>query len=225
MVDENFSQIPVTNESRTIIGVFSWASFGKRVADLGSSKIEVTTLPVKEALEEAKFIGPNVYIDTATNWDDIEYVLVGTPDNLLGILNISDVFGRLNDFAEAFVLIHEIEHEIRDSIKEVCSESQLTEMISRIKRPPNSPPPRSLEDFSFSQYQNLICNKDNWETFEPFFASVRELVYEDFKEITSLRNDVFHFRRTIRPKDSDRLRRFLNRLKYNREMYKNKCSN
>ena len=85
--------------------------------------------------------------------------------------------------------------------------------------PPNARPPQALEDFTFNQYKTLICNKANWYLFEPIFATMRELVDADFADVNELRNIVFHFRRGITPKDTDRLRRFRDRLRYDRELF------
>ena len=219
LVDNGFSQLPVSDKSGRIIGVFSWKSFGKRVADLHATKIKPTELPVREAMEPARFIGPEVYIDTETDWGDIDHILVGSTDELHGILCIADVFGRLNDFAEAFVLLFEIEHEVRDMIREVCDDAMVTKMIDEMNLPPNSRRPSDLEEFTFNQYSSLICNKNNWDLFQPLFDSTRELVNADFGEVNELRNIVFHFRRGITPKDTDRLRRFRDRLRYDRELY------
>lgn len=219
LVDKGYLQIPVTDETGRIIGVFSWKSFGKRVADLHATKIKPTELPIREAMEPARFIGPEVYIDTETDWGDIDHVLVGTADELHGILCIADVFGRLNDFAEAFVLLYEIEHEVRDLIRDVCDDATAGKMIGEMNLPPNSRRPECLEEFTFNQYSTLICNKNNWDVFEPVFDTVRELVNADFGEVNELRNIVFHFRRGITPKDTDRLRRFRDRLRYDRELH------
>lgn len=219
LVDNGFSQIPVADKAGKIIGVFSWQSFGKRVADLHATKIKPTELPIREAMEPARFIDRNVYIDTATDWGDIDHVLVGTDDDLRGILCIADVFGRLNDFAEAFVLLYEIEHEIRDLICEVCDDTTVKRLIAELKLPPNSRRPECLEEFTFNQYGLMICSKNNWDVFEPMFDTMRELVNADFGEVNELRNIVFHFRRGITPKDTDRLRRFRDRLRYDRELY------
>lgn len=223
LVDNGFSQIPVKDGSERIIGVFSWKSFGKRVADLHATKIKPTELPIREAMEPARFIHPEVYIDTETDWGDIDHVLVGAEDDLLGILCVADVFGRLNDFAEAFVLLYEIEHEIRDLICDVCDQGTIERMIADLTLPPNARRPSSLEEFTFNQYSLLICSKSNWQTFNPLFDTMRELVNADFAEVNELRNIVFHFRRGITPKDTDRLRRFRDRLRYDRELYIREC--
>jgi hypothetical protein len=253
LVDHGFSQIPVTDKSGRIIGVFTWQSFGKRVTDLHTTSIKPTELPIREAMEPARFIGPDVYIDTETDWGDIDHVLVGTADKLVGILCISDVFGRLNDFAEAFVLLYEIEHEIRDLIHEVYDDGELRQVLEAMMASAGRPVMEaveelkqvieergtipavgkaikllrsvgtgrleSLEDFSFSQYRSLICCEANWPRFEPVFDTMRELLNADFGEVNELRNIIFHFRRGITPKDTDRLRRFRDRLRYDRELY------
>jgi CBS domain len=110
MIDANFSQFPVIDENKRIVGVFSYRSLGERVYEL-QDKIALLPLPVSECLEAAKFLGPDDYIDTsnAVNFYQDDYVIVGAPDQVLGILSVADVFIRLNDFAEAFVLLHETE--------------------------------------------------------------------------------------------------------------------
>lgn len=219
MIDKGYSQIPVADRDGKIIGVLSWQSFGKRVADIAATKIKPTELPVRDVMGPAHFIGPEVYIDTETDWGNLDHVLVGSDNDLIGILCIADVFGRLNDFAEAFVLLYEIEHEIRDLIRDVCDCELLGTMISEMNLPPNARRPSDLEEFTFNQYALLICSKKNWEYFQPVFDTLRELVNVDFADVNELRNIVFHFRRGITPKDTDRLRRFRDRLRYDRELY------
>ena len=51
------------------------------------------------------------------------------------------------------------------------------------------------------------------------FDTMRELVDADFADINELRNIVFHFRRGITPNDTDRLRRFRDKLRHNRDLY------
>ena len=132
IVDARISQVPVTNAENQIVGAFTWRSFTNRVFDLREMKLDAINLPIKELLEPASFIEPDVYIDTATDWGDVDFVIVGTPTEPIGILCISDVFGRLNDFAEAFVLIYEIEHEIRDLIRTVYSGEELEKRLGQM---------------------------------------------------------------------------------------------
>lgn len=52
-----------------------------------------------------------MYIDTATDWSEIDHVLVGTETDLMGILCVADVFARLNNFAEASVLLYPMRYQ------------------------------------------------------------------------------------------------------------------
>ncbi len=262
LVDTGYSQLPVTNAAGQIIGVFSWQSFGKRVSELHAAQVNVASLMVKDTdLAKARFIAPDTYIDTATDWSEIDHVLVGTRDQLVGVLTIADVLGRLNDFAEAFVVLFEIENEIRDLFVDVYPAEELSRVFDGLSHPSDSPEesaanglraliegdaavitdkkpaktiqfaanllqrasqPRAisdLDDFTFAQYREVIFNRANWPRFEAVFQSPRELLNADFEKINELRNIVFHFRRGITPKDTDRLRRFRDKLRYNRDLY------
>ena len=214
MIDEDFSQMPVHDDANTVTGVFSWRSFGKRVLDLRGQKLDATDLCVRDCMEEAAFINPETYIDTdkATDWSQVDYVLVGRPEQIIGVLTVSDVFGRLNDFAEAFVVLYEIELDLRDIIKELLTEEQLRAVCNEFTQP-KARPVQGLEDLSFSHYQTIICSRSRWPVFEPLFLSPRELVDTDMKQVNELRNVVFHFRRQITTRDTDRMQRFRDKLR------------
>lgn len=229
LADHGYSQAPVRDQAGEIINVFSYYSFGHRMAELQNlpAKIKPVDLPVTELSEpvcDEMFIAPETYIDTATDWSKIDYVIVGSPSSALGILTLSDVFGRLSDFAEAFVLLYEIEHEIRDVILDVIGEDRLVDIIANLRLPEGMRPPQSLKDFTFSQYKTVICSRTSWSLFEPIFDRMREVVQTDFERVTHLRNTVFHFRSKITPKDTDMLRRFRDRLKDDRQLYLKKKS-
>jgi hypothetical protein len=69
MIDTNFSQLPVVDQNKRIVGVFSYRSLGERVYEL-KDKIELlSALPVSECLESAKFLAPDDYIDTSNAVD------------------------------------------------------------------------------------------------------------------------------------------------------------
>jgi len=53
---------------------------------------------------------------------------------------------------------------------------------------------------------------------------MRELVDSDFGEVADLRNAIVQFRRQITPRETDRLRRFRDKLRYDRELYARELS-
>jgi CBS domain-containing protein len=261
LIDSGFGQLPIVDISGHVLGVFTWQSFGRRMSELFSLHIDLGELPVCDTdLEKPRFLDPNTFIDTETDWKEIDYVLVGNVDYLVGVLTISDIYGRLNDFAEAFVLISEIEHEIRDLFRDLYPSDELGQVMQAISGQSGTPEAqamkalnellegdspmvsgkdatrkirfaigqleklsrqrersrtvRSLEDFTFAQYREVIFNDAHWPRFKPVFSQMREMVMADFERINTLRNEVFHFKRKIGPRDTDRLRRFRDRLRY-----------
>lgn len=69
-------------------------------------------------------------------------------------LGFSDVFGRLNDFAEAYVLLYEIEHEIRDLIHDVYDDGELSEVLNAMLASARRPAAEVVEEL-----QHLVKQK------------------------------------------------------------------
>ena len=265
LADSGYDQLPVLDSRGCVIGVFSWKSFGRRLSEIHSLDVDFTALGVVHTeLDEPQYLDPDTYVDTETDWKETDYALVGSPDKLLGVLTLTDIYGRLNDFAEAFVLIFEIEHEIRDLFRDLYSPEELLLLMKELSDSSDEPesraaeslqrltegdlaaelPPdaaktisfaigqmtkaarlkarsrtvKELEDFSFAQYGHVIFDADHWPRFDPVFNQPREILQFDFNAINELRNAVFHFRRSIGPRDTDRLRRFRDRLRYDRDL-------
>lgn len=265
LADHRIDQIPVVDARNTVVGMFTWKSFGQRIGDLQAAGIDVMSLPVAQMnLERPIFVDPETYIDTEADWKEVDYVLVGTPDALLGILSITDIYGRLNDFAEAFVLVYEIEHEIRDLFRDIFTADELTAVMADLSDASGEPealaamalreivegesPPdvdplvgkkiryavgqlgkatkqkakyrtvRALEDFTFAQYGLVIFDPEHWPRFENVFQQRSEILQVDFNKVNELRNGLFHFRQSIGPRDTDRLRLFRDKLRYDREL-------
>ncbi|CAN5548556.1 hypothetical protein BH20VER3_BH20VER3_02200 [soil metagenome] len=224
MLDGGFSQLPVIDQSNRVIGIFSFRSLGKYMFVLEGSELKtkapkITTLSVANCMEPAVYISPDEYIDTASAADfrNIDYVLVGSPERLIGILSVADVFARLNDFAEAFVLLFEMELSLRKIIAHKFAE-ELQDALERLNRDSKSSGfkqgyVRRIEDCQFSQYQALIVDGENWSKFEPVFSpSPRDLLKFEIQRANALRNDVFHFKRQITRADTIVLRAFRDKI-------------
>ena len=221
MRDNNYSQLPVLGQDGEVVGVFSWRSFAIRTLDYKGQKVDACELTVADCMDPAEFIPADDYIDTnrATDWSEIDHILVGEPKDLKGVLTTSDVFGRLNDFAEAFVLLYEIELDLRDVFQVVLTKEQLEQLYQDLS-PPNARPIRAIADFVFSQYVEVITDRSRWPIFELFFRTTRDSVRVDLTGINELRNVVFHFRRQVVPRDTDVLRRFRDRFRMRMNAYR-----
>ena len=176
-------------------------------------------LLVEACLTEAQFIDPDAFIDTGMDWTKVDCVLVGAPGEILGLLAIYDVVGRLQDFGEAFFLIHETEHLLRAMIAEAVGHARLAEMLATMTLPQNYPRPKALTDLTFSLYGDLACSKSRWPEFASMFFGERTPMKESIGEIAGLRNTVFHFKRPVTASDVDTLRRFRDKLCLQREAF------
>lgn len=223
MSDREYSQLPVTKDGQ-IIGLFSWRSFGKVVGGppapgTGSRTVAIPEIAVGQCIVEARFIGPDAFIDTGIDWTDQDCVLVGSPTELIGLLAIYDVVGRLQDFGEAFFLIHETEHLLRDMLTEAVGAKRLAEMMATMTIPDGYTRPKALTDLTFGMYGDLACSKRRWADFAPMFYGDRAAMRESIVAISAIRNVVFHFKRAVTVADVDALRRFRDRLLQQRERF------
>ena len=217
MTDHEYSQLPVERDGH-VIGLFSWRSFGRR-AGSHFPAYSPKELLVETCLSDAQFISPDAFIDTGIDWTELDCLLVGSPGNVLGLLAIYDVVGRLQDFGEAFFLIHETEHLLRAMLTEAVGGIRLAEMLATMTPPPKFPQPKALTDLTFSMYGGLACSNSRWNEFAPMFYGERAAMKESIDEIAYLRNTVFHFKRPVTASDVDTLRRFRDKLCLQREAF------
>lgn len=214
MAEHEINQLPVTDGGR-VTGLFTWRSFATRIADVGGMKIAPSAVQVRDCLESVEFIDPDEHIDVEVNWEHRDHVLVGRPDEVLGVLTRWDVMGRLRGFAEAFVLVYEIEQDLREVITIAVEEEVLQAAIGAlyVDQERRGRPVTGLEDFTFRQYRDLVCSRSNWSHFQAAFDTRRDLLDADFVQINDLRNVIFHFRQTVGHADLERLRRFRDRIR------------
>ena len=216
MISLNYSTVPVRDGSGHIVGVFSFASFADRINGVSDSNVPVNSIcaqSVEDCMSTAKFLDPDLYIDTTVDWSNVDYVIIGTREEPLGILTVSDVWAILNDFAEAYVLLNEIETDLRRLITLVAGE-KLAEWISTLKVAPHAAKPESLEEFTFSQYFLLMGEKKvRWPCFEPILGQPRDLFTTEFKRVNTLRNELMHFKGQVGVAQCNQLRAFRDRTR------------
>jgi CBS domain protein len=218
MTDREYSQLPVKRDGE-VIGLFSWRSFG-RLAGKPGAATSPPEISVGDCLAEVMFLPPEAFIDTGIDWTEQDCVLVGTPKETLGLLAIYDVLGRLQDFSEAFFLIHETEHLIRNMLTDAVGKERLAEMLATMTLPPKFPRPKALTDLTFTMYGTLAFSKSRWKEFAQMFYGERAAMKDAIEAIAQIRNVVFHFKRPVTADDVDELRRFQDRLYFQRDAFR-----
>jgi CBS domain-containing protein len=128
MFEKNFSQLPVL-EGDQVLGVFSYRSFLKDFRNRGKNP---QSLPVEEFLEDLKFVhAKDVLPDLLDEFELKDSVLVGSEDNLVGIVTTTDALRFFYEVASPYVVLRAIELSIRELMRASVSESTLQECIAQ----------------------------------------------------------------------------------------------
>jgi hypothetical protein len=213
MRQNGYSQVPVVDNGE-VLGVFSFRSFAKGAAEASldewtRQKCAPGDLTVDEFLEQFKFA--RVTEEMKNVFDAMERdngILVGTPERLVGILTPMDFLRYLDHVASPFVMVSEIELAIRELIRMSMDAEKLARTakrcLSSVYRDEDRIP-TTLENMTFDNYQTLISHSESWPEFEPMFGATRTRASAKLKEIGTIRNDLFHFKREITMQDHERL--------------------
>lgn len=127
-------------------------------------------------------------------------VLIGTPERLVGILTPMDFLRYLYQVASPFVMVSEIELALRALIRIALSEEEIGAAAKRsliAVYGTEDKVPKVLEDMTFDNYQSLVSHGESWTQCEPVFGGTRTRTSAKLREIGTIRNDLFHFRREI----------------------------
>ena len=205
MIDFGYSAVPVRSNG-LVIGVATFESIHEHLINLANGTVHVSVAlesPIQSALHAPEFIDADAYVDQTVDWQDIQYVIVGTAIEPLGILTVSDVWRRLNNFSEAFVLIHEIETGIRTLIESVAIQQrcQLQEWLRNMQVPSGQSPPDSLLEMTFAQYLHLMTQGAVYPHFRGILGDKSAFAL-NFRNVNAIRNEVMHFRTGTHAVDS-----------------------
>ncbi|HEU4327956.1 MAG TPA: CBS domain-containing protein [Roseiflexaceae bacterium] len=208
MMMHNYSQLPVMHSDRDVKGIISWSSISQRLA------LGLTCKTVRDCMELAYEVKEDESILAAiTVVSQHQYVLVrGKDRRITGIVTNSDLGFQFYQLAEPFLLIGEIENQIRLMIIEKFSDQDLKDA-----RDPNDTERvvEGVSDLTFGEYKRLLENPDKWKKLN--LEVERRIFVEQLEEIRKIRNDVMHFDPDGLPaKDLDLLRdfvRFLRRIR------------
>jgi predicted transcriptional regulator len=210
MRKHGYSQLPVV-EGRSVLGLFSYRAFAVEVANMAGTKSDPSALPVEEFLEHDQPVYARLTDEFRTlieHLDTQDAVVVGDPDQLLGLLTAMDVLRYLYGVANAFVLIEEIELSLRSLIQiavpaaadlKMCAERALAEKYK------GKEITARLENMSFDDYVGLVRDGRNWAMFEPVLGGTRPRSSTKLEGVRDLRNDVFHFKRELSAEDHQTL--------------------
>lgn len=185
MMMHNYSQLPVMNGPRTVVGYINWETIGcaltngcksEDVKDYMNS--DITLLSYETPLLEA-----------ITIIIEKEFVLVYKIDKTIsGIVTIADISSQFLSVTEPFILLEQIENHIRQILNKKFLISELRDFckIGDIERDIEF-----IDDLNFGDYISIIGNAKNWEKIN--LSIERSHFIKQLDKIRLIRNDVLHF--------------------------------
>jgi CBS domain-containing protein len=203
MLAHDFSQLAVMSNDRTINGAISWKTIGKRLSH------ENNLVEVKDAMEAAVSLEDTEGLFKATKLiieHEFVFIRSSVDKKVTGIVTATDLSEQFQFLSEPFLLIGQIENQIRnlmngkypvEVLQGVCSD---TEQVRKERI-------QSVADLTFGEYLRIIQSPDNWEKLG--LRVDRAVFCNEMDKVREIRNDVMHFDPDgIDEEQYDQLRRF-----------------
>jgi CBS domain-containing protein len=184
MLRNDFSQLPVMEDKKTALGLFSWKSLGSHRA--------VGQMPalVKDAMEDYREINPDTTLFKAIDLiEENDCVLLrsetGEITSIITPYDISKTFGQLS---EPFLVVRDIESQIRTFISEKFSDEEVA-LALKLKRAPRKS--GLVHSLTFGEYVRFLEEKERWLKLNLQIDLVTFV--EELEKVRDIRNDVMHF--------------------------------
>ena len=208
MRQHGFSQLPVM-AGNIVIGVFSYRSFALRLAELGRS--DIARLEVDDCLEQLEFVRLSDEVEALFDYLDRDgAVLIGDRERLLAVATSTDLIRYLYTVTHPFVLIQEIELVLRGLVRRAVNPHDLVACIRRaighLYKDNADGPPTELTSLTFGELVRVVVNGANYsDVFARVLGRNRDSALGYLDPIPGLRNDVFHFKRSVSGEDMQML--------------------
>lgn len=206
MLTNGYSQLPVMTNERDVKGIISWASIGSRLA-LGPAGTVV-----RDFMEDWHEVRSDASIFQAIpSIVQNQYVLVRSHDKKIsGIVTASDLSLQFQQLSEPFLLLSEIENQIRRLLDNKFSAEDFVSA-----KDPNASERHvlSVADLAFGEYIRLLEHPTQWEKLGTKID--RATFCFQLDRVRVIRNDVMHFDPDgISPDDLEALREFAKFLRH-----------
>jgi predicted transcriptional regulator len=185
MMSNSYSQLPIMVGEREVKGIVTWDSIARKLFLSGGCN------RVLDCMEQHREIAADASLFAAI--PEIvqgQYVLVRDPKDkrITGIVTAADLSLQFQQLAEPFLLLGEIEHQIRRLIENRFTEAEL----AAAKEPGDfERTVRSVADLSLGECIRLLENGDRWRKLG-LNIDRREFIKEAHR-VRAIRNDVMHF--------------------------------
>ena len=205
MMANDFSQVAVMSDSRSLRGAVTWESIAQTSMRMAKPQIRDCVIPAELVRFEDDLIQHIPQIVRSG------YVFVQRADRTIsGIVTTADLSEEFGRRATPFFLIGEIERRLRRALDRIFSRPELSEV-----RDPrdNKRVVESASDLTIGECSRLLDNPSRWS--KTGWQAEQSIFIEALNAVRDIRNDVMHF--TPDPLDDDQigqLRSFIRWLKF-----------
>ena len=195
MLNKNYSQMPVLENGKCIgtVTLFSVLRKLNNDGDRKSLNERFMDFPAKAFIDEnfPKFVSPDEDILGSVDWmARSDFVIVGSPSELLAIFTNYDMVHFFKRKTEAFLLLREIETILRYLVSQKFQDKELKKALEFVKTEDNSKIGR-IDELTLNALKQFILS--NWGKLEDLFLD-RERTSKQLEKICRLRNQILHFR-------------------------------
>lgn len=185
MITHDYSQLPVMSGERRVDGMINWPSiFAAQLKNKPAERvIDCMERDIQIVREDASLLSVVKMII------EHEVVLVkALDDKIIGLVTAADIAAQFYELSESFLLLDQIENQLRPLIDEKFSSEELQTAIDPAEETREV---KSSDDLTFGEYVRLLENTNNWERLNIKLDRVTFIKRLD--EIRRIRNDVMHF--------------------------------
>ncbi|MBE0681129.1 MAG: CBS domain-containing protein [Anaerolineales bacterium] len=229
MIEHDFSQLPVVDESGVLLGMVTYESIMRATRSFNT---KVDKLFVRDAIENAPFhYREDDLFDLLDELKVTNAVVIIEPEGfVIGVVTSYDASEFLRNRTEDLMHIEDVEFTIKELIKKTYTDTKgemnsdnLQAAITRLYEQRNdqsgSKKPKTFEDLTLGDYVNLLMTKDVWNFSAPILNIQKESLYELLEKIRLTRNGLAHFRAEISPRSRDELKYCANWLRSRYQEY------
>ncbi len=211
MKEHRFSQLPIVS-GKSVLGIFSFRSLAFGLLRLPKRSLtDILNLNVEDFIEDYKFVSiKDKLTDILDEFELMDGVLVGSEEKLQGILTSMDALSYFYRVASPYVMLCEIELAIRELIRKSVTQEELIDCIGKALKnhyeTTNGKVPMCLEEMTLFDYVMILRREDTWQKFSRAFGGNRHFAYAQLEPLPNLRNDIFHFRKSLSEDDFTKLK-------------------
>ena len=212
MMNNDYSQLPVVKKDK-VVGVISYETIAKTLFGFVERRIKTySNLTVRDLMEKVPIFDENEdLLDLMDVLATKSFILVKSRRKVGYIITSFDALNFFRVNGEDFLVLNDIEINLRRTIKEKFDESSFESAASKVFafKKNIEKIPMSVDEMEFSDYTTFVSS--NWEKFQEFFGN-KELFLSYMEETRKIRNRVCHFNGPLNMSDRKCLRTVLNWL-------------